>query len=173
MQVRVEGNDSYESLAAQIAAKVNIPECHWYLTFSGKDLRHMPCPTSVLHRDSTFRVQSRLLDGAPLQPTPGEWFCPARNRGGCWASRRTCFRCLAGVDKRRVVTSGNPPDCRSNFGTRVRLTIKTRPSVISHFIPDPGHSTLRRWKRLRLPSSVGEEGEVDEPRNLFLSLGVG
>ena len=94
VQVRVEGSDSYESLAAKVAAKVNIPQCHWYLTFSGKDLRHVTLPISMLHRDSTLRMCSRLLGGAPLQPTPGEWFCPACNRGGCWASRRTCFRCL-------------------------------------------------------------------------------
>ena len=95
VQVRVEGTDSYENLAAKVAAKVNIPERHWYLTFWCRDLRHVLCPTSVLQRDSTVRMHSRLLGGAPLQPTPGEWFCPACNRGGCWASRRTCFRCLA------------------------------------------------------------------------------
>ena len=72
VQVRVEGSDSYESLAAKVAAKVSIPECHWYLTFSGKDLRHVLRPTSVLHRDSTIRMCSRLLGGAPLQPTSGE-----------------------------------------------------------------------------------------------------
>ena len=44
VQVRVEGSDSYESLAAKVAAKVNIPECHWYLTFLGKDLRHASSP---------------------------------------------------------------------------------------------------------------------------------
>ena len=95
VQVRVDGTDSYENLAVKIAAKVNIPQCHWYLTFSGKDLQHVPLPVSMLHRDSSLRMCSRLLGGAPLQPTPGEWFCPACNRGGCWASRRTCFRCLA------------------------------------------------------------------------------
>ena len=95
MQVRVEGSDSYQSLAAKVAAKVNIPERHWYLTFSGKDLRHVLRPTSVLKRDSTVRMCSGLLGGATLQPTPGEWFCPACDRGGCRASRRTCFRCLA------------------------------------------------------------------------------
>ena len=67
VQVRVEGNDLYEILAAKVVAKVNTPVCHWYLTNSGKDLRHLPCPTSVLHRDSTVRMQSRLLGGAPLQ----------------------------------------------------------------------------------------------------------
>ena len=79
VQLRVEGNDSDKSLSAKVAAKVNIPECRWYLTFSGRDLRHVPCPTSMLHRDSTVRMQSRLLGGAPLQPTPGEWSCPACN----------------------------------------------------------------------------------------------
>ena len=67
-QVRVEGSDSYESLAAKVAAKVNIRQCHWYLTFSGKDLRHVTLPISMLHRDSTLRMCSRLLGGAPLQP---------------------------------------------------------------------------------------------------------
>ena len=55
----------------------------------------------------------------------------------------------------------------------VRLTRKTRPDVISHFTPDPGHPTPRRRKRLRSPSSEGEGGEVGVPRNLFPRLGVG
>ena len=67
VQVRVEGSDSYEKLAAKVAAMVNVPERHWYLTFSGKDLRHVLCPTSVLQRDSTVRMHSRLLGGASLQ----------------------------------------------------------------------------------------------------------
>ena len=56
---------------------------------------------------------------------------------------------------------------------RVRLTRKTRPGVSLHSIPDQGHSTPRRWKRLRPPSSEGEGDEVGEPRNLFPRLGVG
>ena len=55
----------------------------------------------------------------------------------------------------------------------VRLTKKTRPGVISHSNPDPGHPTPRRWKRLRSPSTVGVGGEVGVPRNLFPRLGVG
>ena len=58
-------------------------------------------------------------------------------------------------------------------GKGVGLTRKTRPGVISHYNPDPGHPTPRRWKRLRSPSSEGEEGEVSEPRNFFPRLGVG
>ena len=65
------------------------------------------------------------------------------------------------------------PDDRSNVVKRVRLTRKTHPGVPSHSIPDPGHSTPRMWKRLRHPSSQGEEGEVGGPRNLFPRLGVG
>ena len=43
-------------------------------------------------------------------------------------------------------------------GERVRLTKKTRPGEVLRIIPDPGHPTPRRWKRLRPPSSEGEEG---------------
>ena len=56
---------------------------------------------------------------------------------------------------------------------RVRLTRKTRPGVSSHSIPDPGHPTPRRRKRLRPPSSEGVGGEVGKPRNIFPRLGVG
>ena len=61
----------------------------------------------------------------------------------------------------------------SNVGKRVRLTRNTRFSVIPVGIPDQGHSTPRRWKRLRPPSSEGVGGQVGEPRNLFPRLGVG
>ena len=67
VQVRVEGKDSYESLAAKVDAKVSIPERHWYRhLLGGRDLRHVLCPTSLLQRDSTVRMHSRLLDVVPL-----------------------------------------------------------------------------------------------------------
>ena len=56
---------------------------------------------------------------------------------------------------------------------RVRLTKKTRVSDPPVSIPDQGHSTPRRWNRLRSPSSEGEGGEVGVPRNIFPRLGVG
>ena len=64
-------------------------------------------------------------------------------------------------------------DESGQMGIRVGLTRKTRPGVSSRSNPDPGHPTLRRWKRLRPPSSEGVGGEVGEPRNLFPRLGVG
>ena len=78
-----------------------------------------------------------------------------------------------GGGKRWYVTIGHVSDDRSNVVKRVPLTRKTRPGASSHVIPDPGHSTPRRWKRLRPSSSEGEGSEVGEPRNLFLRLGVG
>ena len=60
-----------------------------------------------------------------------------------------------------------------NMVKRVRLTRKTRGNVTPVSMPDQGHSTPRRWKRLRPPSSEGVGGEVGEPRNLFPRLGVG
>ena len=61
----------------------------------------------------------------------------------------------------------------SNMVKRVRLTRKTRVSVPPVSIPDQGHSTPRRWKRLRSPSSEGVGGEAGVPRNLFPRLGIG
>ena len=56
----------------------------------------------------------------------------------------------------QFVTTGHLPDGGSSVGRRVRLTRKTRPSVISHDNPDPGHSTPRRWKRLRVGFEVSK-----------------
>ena len=63
-----------------------------------------------------------------------------------------------GVGKRHVITPGHLLDAGGNMGKRVRLTRKTRPGASSDIIPDPGHPTPRRWKRLRPPSSAGEGG---------------
>ena len=61
-----------------------------------------------------------------------------------------------GSGKRQFITPGHLLDEGGNVGKRVRLTRKTRPGVISHYNPDPGHPTPRRWKRLRAPSSEGD-----------------
>ena len=66
------------------------------------------------------------------------WFPP-------WSLLRVGY----GGGKRQFVTTGHLPDAGVTMGKRVRLTRKTRPGVISHEDPDPGHSTPRRWKRLR------------------------
>ena len=75
--------------------------------------------------------------------------------------------------KRQFVTLGHLLDGGSNTGKRARLTRKTRPSESSHAIPDPGHPTPRRWKRLRPLSCEGVGGEVGVPRNFFPRHGVG
>ena len=49
---------------------------------------------------------------------------------------------------------------------RVWLTRKTRPRDLSHEISDPGHSTPRRWKRLRPPLPPKER----EVRWAFLAI---
>ena len=74
-----------------------------------------------------------------------------------------------------MVSSEHLPVAGDDVGKRVRLTKKTRPGFSFHDNPDPvlGHSTPRRWKRLRPPSSEGVGGEAGEPRNLFPRLGVG
>ena len=71
------------------------------------------------------------------------------------------------------VTPGHLSDDRSNVVKRVRLTRKTRPSASSHVIPDPGHPTPRRWKRLRLlpPKEWGVRWAC--LAIFFLDLGLG
>ena len=107
-----------------------------------------------------------LLDGALKLRHCTDLFS---NRLPSWSLPRVG----SGVGKRHFVTTDHLLDAGGNSGKRVRLTRKTRPGATSHIIPDPGHSTPRRWKRLRPPSSEGVGSEVGEPRNLFLRLGVG
>ena len=54
---------------------------------------------------------------------------------------------------RHLVSPDHLPVAGDDVGKRVRLTKKTRPGFRFHENPDPvlGHSTPRRWKRLRPP----------------------
>ena len=65
----------------------------------------------------------------------------------------------SGSGKRQFVTPGHPSDPGGSLGERIRLTRKTRPCASSHVIPDPGHPTPRRWKRLH-PPFLRRRGEV-------------
>ena len=56
------------------------------------------------------------------------------------------------------VATGHSLDEGSNVVKRVRLTRKTHVGVSSVYNPDQGHSTPRRWKRLRPPFSEGVGG---------------
>ena len=71
------------------------------------------------------------------------------------------------------VATGHSLDEGSNVVKRVRLTRKTHVGVSSVYNPDQGHSTPRRWKRLRPPFSEGVGGETSVSRNLFPRLGIG
>ena len=78
-----------------------------------------------------------------------------------------------GIGKRQSVALGHLLDEGSNTGKRVRLTKKTRPGAFSHDIPDPGHPTPRRWKRLR-PLPPKERGVRWACLAIFfLDLGLG
>ena len=78
-----------------------------------------------------------------------------------------------GAGKRYAVTSDFLLDCRGHFGRRGRLTRKTRASIPVHKIPDPGHPTPRRWKRLLSPGSSGPRGGGGRASQPFPRLGVG
>ena len=109
---------------------------------------------------------AELLDGAlklrccttPFSNRFPTWFLPPVGNGR--------VRSL-GVATGHLIGEGG------NMAKRVRLTRKTHGSVTTVSIPDQGHSTPRRWKRLRPPSSEGVGGEAGVPRNLFPRLGVG
>ena len=76
-----------------------------------------------------------------------------------------------GGGKRQFITPGHPLDAGGNVCKRVRLTRKIRPGVSSHSLPDPGHPTPRRWKRLRPPEGVGVRWAC--LAIFFLDLGLG
>ena len=87
---------------------------------------------------------------------------------------RSLPRVGSGVSKRHVITPCHLLAAGGNSGKRVWLTRKTRPGAASHIIPDPGHPTPRRWKRLRLPF-LRRRGVVMSAclAIFFLALGLG
>ena len=56
-----------------------------------------------------------------------------------------------GSDKRQFDIPGSHSDSGGHLEKRVRLTKKTRPGVFSHYNPDPGHPTPRRWEKIAPP----------------------
>ena len=56
---------------------------------------------------------------------------------------------------------------------RVPLSRKTRPGASSDVIPDPGHPTPKRWKKLRSPSSERVGVRWASLAIFFLALGLG
>ena len=80
----------------------------------------------------------------------------------------------SGIGKRYGITPGHSSDAGGNRGKKVRLTKKTRLGAAFHVIldPVPGHSTPRRWKRLRRPPK--EKGARWVCHAIFfLALGLG
>ena len=53
--------------------------------------------------------------------------------------------------KRQFLTPGHSSDPGGNLGKRVWLTRKTRPTVSSHVIPDPGASNAEEMEKIALP----------------------
>ena len=94
---------------------------------------------------------------------------PFSNRFPTWSLPPIGNCRIRGLD----VATNHLDGAGGNITQRVRLTKKTQGSVTPVSIPDQGHSTSRRWKTLRLPSSEGVGGEAGKPRNLFPRLGVG
>ena len=80
---------------------------------------------------------------------------------------------LPGIGANQLVTPRHLLDTDNNVVKRVRLTRKTRHCDSSHVIPDPGHPTPRRWKRLR-PLPPKEWGvRWAYLAIFFLALGLG
>ena len=80
-----------------VSQSTAVPETSFYLTFQGTLLHggHMIGEVGI-GRDASLTMRGRLLGGATKGtsfPQYHEWYCVRCQRGGCWATKFSCFRC--------------------------------------------------------------------------------
>ena len=80
-----------------VSQSTAVPETSFYLTFQGSLLHGGHVIGEVgIGRDASLTMRGRLLGGANKGasfPQYHEWYCVRCQRGGCWATKFSCFRC--------------------------------------------------------------------------------
>ena len=80
-----------------VSQSTAVPETSFYLTFQGTLLHGGHTIGEVgIGRDASLAMRGRLLGGATKGtsfPQYHEWYCVRCQRGGCWATKFSCFRC--------------------------------------------------------------------------------
>ena len=88
------------------------PETSFYLTFQGTLLHGGHTIGEVgIGRDASLAMRGRLLGGATKGtsfPQYHEWYCVRCQRGGCWATKFSCFRCGLSRLESEAATGGFP-----------------------------------------------------------------
>ena len=93
-----------------VSQSTAVPETSFYLTFQGTLLHGGHSIGEVgIGRDASLAVRGRLLGGATKGtsfPQYHEWYCVRCQRGGCWATKFSCFRCGLSRLESEAVTGG-------------------------------------------------------------------
>ena len=80
-----------------VSQSTAVPETSFYLTFQGTLLHGGHTIGEVgIGRDASLAMRERLLGGATKGtsfPQYHVWYCVRCQRGGCWATKFSCFRC--------------------------------------------------------------------------------
>ena len=103
--LRVEAEILGNELLTLLSQKYGVAVERFYCTFQGKRLEEsLQLRQMGIQRDSRLVMQGRILGGS----TSGiDWVCPHCNKGGCWPTRKTCYRC--GKHRDMPVVSTVPP----------------------------------------------------------------
>ena len=102
---RVEAEILGNELLTILSQKYGVTVERFYCTSQGKRLEEsLQLRQMGIQRDSRLVMQGRILGGS----TSGiDWVCPHCNKGGCWPTRKTCYRC--GKHRDMPVVSTVPP----------------------------------------------------------------
>ena len=95
-----------------VSQSTAVPETSFYLTFQGTLLHGGHTIGEVgIGRDASLAMRGRLLGGATKGtsfPQYHEWYCVRCQRGGCWATKFSCFRCGLSRLESEAATGGFP-----------------------------------------------------------------
>ena len=101
--------------AQLVEKKTRVPSSLTYLTLNGRYLHEGDFVGSTgMKRDDSVTVRRRLKGGARRNPPPpplyDEWYCARCQRGGCYSTKFTCFRCgLSRLESEAFMGNFPPP----------------------------------------------------------------
>ena len=158
-----------------VSQSTAVPETSFYLTFQGTLLHGGHTIGEVgIGRDASLAMRGRLLGGATKGtsfPQYHEWYCVRCQRGGCWATKFSCFRCGLSRLESEAATGGFPQPTSKGGGKGKGVFREAQyPGRGGDGVPRNSPPTTRR-----VPNSgnapAGSAVQIDQLIGLLTGLG--
>ena len=158
-----------------VSQSTAVPETSFYLTFQGTLLHGGHTIGEVgIGRDASLTMRGRLLGGANKGasfPQFHEWYCVRCQRGGCWATKFSCFRCgLSRLESEAAMGGFLQPTSKGGGKGKGVFREAQYPGRGGDGVPRNVPPTTRRVPNSGKPSA-GSSVQIDQLIGLLTGLG--